>query len=243
MIRSFLVAAAVVLGFSVSPAAGLRADEPRLAPRHVSVTGTSAARVAPDTIVWHVQIRRQNKELAKATAECDEAVKKVLALRTDFKLKPEHVQTGHLSVQKIYDRDQFGNQVSFRHFQVERSITLRQCDTTQFDAIMARLMATTDLEASYSLESSEYLALRMKTRLEAVKIAREKAAAMTELLGAKLGRPLRIAEPVENWAQVQGFNSAYVPGPRAAEPDEAPGTFAPGSIEVRVSVEVSFEIE
>jgi uncharacterized protein YggE len=85
------------------------ADEPKLSPRHVAVTGTSVARVQPDTVVWHVTIRRTNKELAKAQSDCDEGVKKVLALRAELKLKPEEAQTGYLSVQKIYDRDQAGN--------------------------------------------------------------------------------------------------------------------------------------
>ena len=222
------------------------AEDIKLSPRHVSVTGTSIARVQPDTVVWHINIRRMNKELAKAQAECDEGVKKVLALRTDLKLKPEDAQTGHLSIQKIYDRDQFGNQTSFRHYQVTRSITLRQRDTSQFDALLARLIGETDVEVSYRLESSEYLALRAKTRLDAVKAARTKAAAMTELLGAKLGRVLRIAEPQESWGGVNpsnNFNNAAAAASRQAEPDEAPGTFAPGEIENRVSIEVVFEIE
>ena len=221
------------------------AEDIKLSPRHVSVTGTSIARVQPDTVVWHINIRRMNKELAKAQAECDEGVKKVLALRTDLKLKPEEAQTGYLSVQKIYDRDQAGNQTSFRHFQVERSITLRQRDTSRFDAVLAGLVAASDVEVSYSLESSAYHEVRAKTRLEAVKAARKKATEMTELLGGKLGRVLRIAEPQEHWggsSYLSNSNSAFS-SPRAAEPDEAPGTFAPGAIEVKVSIEVAFEIE
>jgi uncharacterized protein YggE len=220
------------------------AEEIKLSPRHVAVTGTSVARVQPDTVVWHVNIRRMNKELAKAQSECDEGVKKVLALRTELKLKPEEAQTGYLSVQKIYDRDQAGNQTSFRHFQVERSITLRQRDASRFDAVLAGLIAASDVEVSYSLESSEYHDLRAKTRLEAVKAARKKATEMTELLGGKLGRVLRIAEPQESWGSslYSNSNSAFS-AQRAAEPDQAPGTFAPGAIEVKVSIEVAFEIE
>ena len=77
---------------------GASAEEIKLSPRHVAVTGTSIARVQPDTVVWHVNIRRMNKELAKAQSDCDEGVKKVLALRTELKLKPEEALTGFLSV-------------------------------------------------------------------------------------------------------------------------------------------------
>jgi uncharacterized protein YggE len=221
------------------------AEEIKLAPRHVSVTGTAIARVQPDIVAWHVTIRRTDKELAKAQAACDEGVKRVLGLRVDLKLKSEDAQTGYLSVQKIYDRDQAGNQTSFRHFQVERTITLRQRDTSRFDEVLARLVGAGDVEVSYSLESSEYHALRTKTRLEAVKAARKKATEMTELLGSKLGRVLRIAEPQENWGASSYFGNSNVAysAPRAVEPDEAPGTFAPGAIEVKVSIEVAFEIE
>ena len=220
------------------------AEEVKLSPRHVSVTGTSVAKVQPDIVVWHVNIRRANKDLAKAQAECDETVKKILELRRELKIKPEDAQTGYMSVQKIYDRDAAGNQTSFRHFQIDRSVTLRQHDTGRFDAVLAGLIGTADVEVSYSLESSEYLALRTKTRLEAVKAARKKANEMTELLGGKLGRVLRIAEPQENWgtSYASNYNSGFS-APRAAEPDQAAGTFSPGAVEVKVSIEVAFEIE
>ena len=233
-----------VLFFVLLSCGAVAAEDIKLSPRHVAVTGTSVARVQPDTVVWHINIRRMNKELAKAQIECDEGVKKVLALRTELTLKPEETQTGNLSIQKIYDRDQAGNQTSFRHFQVERSITLRQGDTTRFDVILARLVEAEDVEVSYSLESTEYHEVRAKTRLEAVKAARQKAAAMTELLGGKLGRVLRIAEPQEIWGSSSlGTSNSVFRAPRQAEPDQAQGTFAPGAIDVRVSVEVAFEIE
>jgi uncharacterized protein YggE len=220
------------------------ADEAQLAPRHVSVTGTTVARAQPDIVVWQATVRRTHRELAQAQAACDEGVKQVLALRGKLKLSPEDVQTGYLSVQKIFDRDQAGNHTSFRHFEVVRTVTLRQKDTTLFDQVLAQLIGAADVEVSYHLESSEYHELRAKTRLEAVKAAREKAAAMTELLGAKLGRVLRIAEPRETgWSPYSYASNAAFAGPRQAEPDQAPGTFAPGSVEIRVSIDVDFEIE
>lgn len=235
MSRWFLMALVLTTGAA-------SAEEILLSPRHVSVTGTSIARVQPDIVNWHINIRRTNTEWTKAQAECDDAVKKVLALRAELKIKPEDSQTGYLSVQKIYDRDAAGNQTSFRHFQVNRSITLRLRDTSRFDAVLAQLTTIADADVSYSLESSAYHAQRAKTRLEAVTAARKKATEMTETLGAKVGRVLRIAEPRESSGNFAMSNSAFS-GPRQLEADEAPGTFAPGAIEIKVSIEVAFEIE
>jgi uncharacterized protein YggE len=220
------------------------AEENQLSPRHVSVTGTAVARAQPDTVVWDVTIRRTSRELATAQKLCDEAVKEVLALRGELKLKPEDAQTGYLSVQKVFDRDQSGNTTSFRHYAVTRTITLRQRNTQNFDETLAKLISVEDVEVSYHLESSDYHKLRAQTRLDAVKVAKEKAGAMTELLGAKIGRVLRIAEPRESWSSpFSNVSNTAFTAPRQAEPDEAPGTFAPGSVEIRVSIEVDFEIE
>jgi len=194
-------------------------------------------------VVWNVTVRRTNRELAKAQADCDEGVKKVLALRTELKVKPEDAQTGYLSIEKVYDRDRAGNQVSFRHFEAVRILKLRQRDTKQFDDVLARLVDASDVEVHYQLESSEYHKQRTQTRLEAVKAAREKATAMTELLGAKLGRVLRIGEPKEASSPYSSVSNVAYSAPRQAEPDQAPGTFAPGAIEIKVSIEVDFEIE
>ena len=238
MLRSLLFVGLLASGMAHA------GDNEKLSPRHISVTGTTVARAQPDTVVWSVTVRRTNRDLAKAQADCDAGIKQVLALRGQLKIKPQDAQTGYLSVQKVYDRDQAGNQTSFRHFEVVRTVTLRQQDTTRFDDILAQLVGTEDVEVSYHLESSDYHKLRAQTRLEAVKAAREKAQAMTELLGAKLGRPLRIAEPQESWGSTySGISNTAFAAPRQAEPDEAPGTFSPGSIEVRVSIEVDFEIE
>ena len=220
------------------------AEDTKLSPRHVSATGTAIVRAQPDTVVWDVTVTRTNRELATAQKLNDEAVKEVLALRGELKLKAEDVQTGYLSVQKVFDRDQSGNVTSFRHFAVMRTITLRQRNTQNFDEILAKLIGVDDVEVSYHLESSAYHKLRAQTRLDAVKAAKEKAGAMTELLGAKLGRVLRIAEPRESWSSpFSNVSNSVSIAPRQAEPDEAPGTFAPGAVEIKVSIEVDFEIE
>lgn len=216
------------------------ADEIKSSPRYVSVMGTATSKVQADTVVWHIQIRRMNKDLAKAQAESDEGVKKVLALKSELNLTPEDLQTGYMSIQKVFDRDQFGNQTTFRHFEINRSVTIRQRDISRFDAVLAKLISTADIDVNYTLESSELQATRNKTRLEAVSAARKKATEMTELLGAKIFRVLRIVEPPEHAVP-------YMPNvmtmSRQGAAEGADSSFVPGTIEVKVSIEVAFEIE
>lgn len=245
--RKFAVWIGTLLGVLAAGAACdvARSEDLLTLARQVSVSGTAITRVAPDAVVWNIHVRRANKDLATAQAECDATVKRILGMREELKVKPEDMQTSNLSIQKVFDRDQAGNQTSFRHFSVDRTVTIRQRDVSRFDEILARLVATSDVEASYSLESSAYFELRAKTRLDAVRIAKSKGAAMAEALDAKLGRVMRISEPRDrdwNYA-VQGINNAMTVAGRDAEPDGQTGTFAAGQIEIRVSVDVVFELQ
>lgn len=222
------------------------AEEPAGEGRRVSVSGTAVALVQPDTVVWSIQIRRTDATLSKAVAACDDTVKKLLVLREEWKLPASDVQSGRLSISKIFDRDMAGNQTSFRHFLVERQVTIRQRDVSRFDELLARFTAMTDVEVGNTLETSAFHEQRARTRLEAVKVAKTKAAAMTELLGGKLGRVIRISEPRDSGFAMNQYlitsNTAFA-APAAATPDSAPTTFVPGAIEVKVSVDVVFEIE
>lgn len=236
--------ALIVALLALLPAsAQTRADD---VTRSVKVTGTTIAKVMPDTVIWTVNVTSTDANLKLAREENDETTREVLALRERLDIDAQDVQTGSLYIQKIYERDRSGNRGAFRHYQFRRTIRLRQRDTENFDDILQMLTGTKNIEASYSLESSDYHKIRRETRLKAVAVAKEKAAEMTELLDAKLGHVLTIDESVagKNSFHTPHFasNSAYISG-TPAQPDDVGGTFAPGAIEIRVSVDIEFAIE
>ena len=213
--------------------------------RTVSVTGTAVAKVKPDVVVWNINVTSTDVNLKIAREANDEVTRKVLALRVDLGIDAKDVQTGNLSIRKVFERDRSGNQGAFRHYSFRRSIVLRQRDTSKFDDVLQNLTGTEDVEISYSLESSDFHKIRRETRLRAVKVAKEKADEMTSLLGAKLGHVLAITESSagrDSWQTAGTSNTMFISG-TPAQPDDVKGTFAPGSIEIRVSVGVRFAIE
>jgi uncharacterized protein YggE len=213
--------------------------------RSVSVTGTAVAKVKPDVVVWSVNVTSTNTNLKIAREANDEVTRKVFALRADLEIDAKDVQTGNLSIRKVFERDRSGNQGAFRHYSFQRSIVLRQRDTAKFDDVLQQLTGMEDVQISYSLESSDYHKIRRETRLRAVTVAKEKAAEMTSLLGAKLGHVLAIDESSagrDNRRTLGTSNTMFFSG-TPAEPDDIAGTFAPGSIQIRVSVDVRFAIE
>lgn len=212
--------------------------------RVVQVTGTAVAKVKPDVVVWNIHLTHTDPDLTLARELSEAALEKLLAMRGEFKIDASDVQTQYMRINKIYQRDRSGNQGAFRHYAISRYVTMRQRDLEIFDDVLQKLTAVENIEVSHSLESSSFHDIRRETRLRAVKIAREKAQEMTELLGARLGPVMNINETQNPgyWAASPVSNAMYSMG-EPATPDEVQGGFAPGAIEIRVSIDVAFAIE
>lgn len=212
----------------------------------ISVTGTSVTRVAPDVIVWHVNVLDENKDMAAGKASNDAKMKLLMAVIGELGVKPENVMTGQLSIRKEYERDERGRQLGFKHWVVSRRVTLRQHDLDRFDEYFSKLASAGDMEMNYSLESTNIHEIRWENRQKAVQIAKEKAEAMLEMLGAKLGKPMKVDEhgPRSPYGLDSNImtNAAFSVGTGDAPDDAIDGTFAPGAIEVRSTVYVTFEI-
>ena len=162
--------------------------------RSISVSGTAEMQTAPDQIVWRISLADTDKDLLAAKKRNDEKVKAVIRLREVLGIAEGDLETEHVSVSREYERDQHGYQRAFKHFLVSRSVTIRQRDLKRFDTFLDTLVATAQMEVSFSYESSRIHEIRTETRLKALKVAKDKAAAMAEAVGAKLGRVLTINE-------------------------------------------------
>jgi uncharacterized protein YggE len=227
-------------------ASAYAAEEPV---RTVSVSGTAVTRTVPDIIAWRVSIEETDKVLVNAKNRSDEKMKSVLKLIQDLDVKPEDVQTGRLSISREYDRDDRGNRKEFKHFKIYRNVEFKQRDLERFDEFLTKLVGAADIEANFNFESSKQHEFRAETRLKALRVAKEKAGSMCEVLGAKLGKVLTIDEHPRTgpdpWGmQAQVFsNVAFFRGGDETEIDVTSGTLAPGAVEIKVTVYATFEIE
>lgn len=213
--------------------------------RKIMVAGTAVSKVVPDTIIWSLNVVTQDTELPKACAKNEEVVSSLI----QFQKKElgadaaSEIQTGYLSIRKVYEKDRNRNNTKFKHFEVTRTVTLCQRDVKKFEKVYRALSQRPDVQSSYRLESSDYTKIRRTTRLEAAKIAKTKAKEMTEVLDARLGKVLEISENAE--ARTFGYASNSIRNVEFAAdtaPDAVSGSFAPGTIEIKVSVSVTFEI-
>lgn len=231
----------VILTLSLSAPFAAGDEQPQQ--RTVAVTGTAVTRTVPDVISWHVSTSDTDKDLMTAKAKSDAKMRTILGLKDELGVEPGDMQTGHLSVRKEYMRDRTGNRGEFRHFAVSRQVTLKQRNAKRFDEFLTKLLSAAEMEVSFTFAASRVHDLRAETRLKALRVAREKAESMANALGAKAGRVLTIEEhqPRGYVSPVSNMASFDAGGPLPE--DVAGGTFAPGAIEVRISVHVVFELE
>jgi uncharacterized protein YggE len=121
-------------------------------------------------------------------------------------------------------------------------VTIRQRDLNQFDEYLDELVASSEMEVSFRFESSQIHDIRAATRLKALTVAKEKAAAMAQAVGANVGRVLTIHEhsPDRPFSSPLS-NATFTQGPPPA--DVASDRFIPGAISVQISVYTTFELK
>ena len=229
----------LVLLLAASGIASAQLEEPI---RGISVTGTVETKAAPDLVVWRISLMDTDEDMREAKRRNDEKIKSVVALRETLGVGNADFETGRISIRREYERDPHGRRGEFKHFVVSRSVTIRQRDLKRFDDFLDALVSSAEMEVSFTFESSRIHAIRAETRLKALQAAKEKAAAMAEVVGAKLGRATRIDEHGQSGSwQNFSFNASHIQSTPTV--DLATDRFVPGAISVQVTVYATFALE
>ena len=241
---------AVALSFVLSTMC-LAAEE-QASVRKITVSGTAVTQTVPDLVVWSISTLDESKSLIEAKDSSDRKLKAILALIDELGVKQEDVQTGYVNINREYNHDNNGRQLDFKCFSMRRGVTVKQRDLKRFDEYLTKLVSSAEMEVNFHFDSSRMTELRWDTRLNALKIAKDKAEAMAKVVDAKVGKIISIDEPgpsdgrFANGAFVNNSNisQSYSVDQEAARPtDVAQGTFAPGSIEIKVTVAAVFELD
>ena len=232
--------AALVAGACTAPALIAVGPEGAL-PRSISVTGRALTQVPPDIVKWQITTSSTNPNLIRAKEESDAQVQSVLKAARDHGIAERDLQTGQLSIDKEYERNDFRSPGVFKHFKVVRVLTLTQRDVGDFDKLLTGLVQGADIDVRYRLTSSKLPTIRAETRREAVKAARDKATAMAEVLGERLGQVLELNESVGPSPGYRAMNNIHLERRDVGE-GEADATFAPGIMDVRVTVNAVFAL-
>ena len=207
-------------------------------PRTLTVSGDGAASAAPDIVDIQLGVETIDESPKTAIDDNTSTMQSVIEALTDLEVAEDDIQTRSFNmwVEQIYDED--GPTGEFLYHVVNQvSVRVRDIDNTG-DVLGAALGAGANTVRGISFGVEDTQALEEAARDAAVDNALAKAEQLAERLGVAVGSPRHIAE-------ISGGFPESVRVERAMAFDSAGGSVpvSPGDFTIRVSVNITFDIE
>ena len=205
----------------------------------VTVDGTASSQIEPDEAVFTIGVSTTSPELDQARRENASRLKSLVTALDEAGIQDDDIRTQNLMAHRDYEWN--NRQRIFKGFQVSRNVTVKLRDLERFETVLGAILETTEVD----LHGTEFRNSKLRDhdldiRQKAVEDARRKAAAMAEQLGQSIGRAISIVDS-RNPPQPPMMMQARMMSAEAAQGDQ-PIT-APGQIEVRSDVQVTFLLE
>lgn len=207
-------------------------------PRTLSVNGDGAASAAPDIVDIQLGVETIDEDPKTAIDDNTSTMQSVIEALTDMEVSEDDIQTRSFNmwVEQIYDED--GPTGDFLYHVVNQiSVRVRDIDQTG-DVLGAALAAGANTVRGISFGVEDTQSLEQAARDAAVDNATAKAEQLAERLGVAVGSPRHIAEISGGFPQTARVE-------RAVMLESAGGSVpvSPGDFTVRVSVNITFDIE
>jgi uncharacterized protein len=215
----------------------------------ITVSGQAEVRVAPDEVVFTLEVESVDKDITLAKKKTDDSVREVLAIARRNGVKEADVQTSYISVEPKYNTDdiEYGERPrvkrEFVGYRVSKTVAVILRDIPKFDGLLSDVLkAGVTRVRNVEFRNSQIRKHRDQARAMAMKAAKEKATAMAAEIGQTIGRAYSITEGggVNPYARTMNQNVSTSVGASLSEEDSA---IAPGMISVTAQVLVSFRLQ
>lgn len=229
--------------------AGLPPSDP--GPRTVTVTGESEVKVTPDEVVISLGLESRSRDLAEVKRLNDQRQREVREAALAIGVPSRDIQTDFFHLEPEFE---YSSQRRVFNGYIQRTtlvVTLRE--VPRFEAFLtAALKAGAEHVHGVTFQTSALRKHRDEARLLAIQAAQEKATALAGALGQRVGKPRSIQEgqggfwsSYGSWWGRGGMqnlsqNVVSLAGPASASPE---GSLSPGTLSIRASVTVTFDLE
>ncbi len=207
----------------------------------ITVQGSAVLFANPDEVLISVTVYKKDEVSASnARAAYQKQSKEVIAFLKANGIAEQHIQTQYAAVGPV--RKRHSNELDYYYASQNINICIRDLNT--YDAIVNGLV---DMDVhkvgQANFRSDDIVELRAKASRLAMRNAKEKAEMLTNEIGQTIGKAILINESQN---QRTSFNAetygSSVVSTSASTVGEAQG-FAPGQMEIKSVVNVSFELK
>ena len=233
----------IPLSFLLLPASLAWAHQPRQE-RLISVSGSATVQVVPDQVIVTIGVSTVNKDIQKALSKTDESVRNVFAIAEQHGIEKRQVQTDYVGIRPSYEYHD--RRPKWLGHEAKQTVALTLSDISKYESLMkALLLGGVNEIRSVRFRTTEMRTHKDRARELAIEAAREKAAAMSRVLGEEIGRVYSILEQPDDapryWGQATS-NSNMIWTDESG-PADGQSTISPGQIAVKAKVTVSFELK
>jgi hypothetical protein len=207
--------------------------------RTVTATGRSEIRVVPDKVILKFAAETMNENLSLAKQANDLIVTTAIGVVKELGVSASTVKTDHLKIELIYSGHK-SHTKDIEGYRVTSSIVIESHDVPLVNQLLTSLLeAGVNRITSIDYRSNDFRSHRDKAMLLALDAAKEKAQAMAEHLGSRIGVPVSIKEGAASSYKSLLSNSIQR---ETTIGDWANGPLAPGELSIPASVTVVFEL-
>lgn len=199
----------------------------------VDVRGEGTVTIIPDQVTITARVEHTGNNPKEVKQMNDHTVNEVLQFLKQTGIDSKYVRTEYMNLSKNYDY----NSKKY-NYAANQSISIKLIDLSKYEMIMNGLLETgINRIDGIRFSSSKVEDLESEARIKAIQNAKQKAAEYASVLGQSIGRALHISE----------FQNEATPRPMmrsamAMDSNSESQTMSPGEMEIKVVVNVSFEL-
>ncbi|WP_300440042.1 SIMPL domain-containing protein [Christiangramia sp.] len=202
----------------------------------VNVTGEGVVKVEPDEVLIKSRIEHEGSSAAEVKKQNDEVVNKIIKYLKSQNIDEKDIKTEYINLNKRYDY----NDKSYTYV-ANQAISIKLQDLTDYEKIMKGLLENgLNRIDGIEFKSSEIEKYEKEARKLAVLDAQNTARELAEPLGQGIGKAVSISEMDSNNFQPMYRMDAVVEMSSAKGSQQ---TIAPGELEIKIKVNVGFELQ
>ena len=216
-----------------------QAQETKQVPQ-ITVTGEGKLKVTPDEALITLAVENNGKDALEGKKKSDAQIDKVIKVIKRFGIPTAAFQTQQVSLYKSDD------EASKKQFYVaHQTLTIYLKNLSKYDALLLEVMeAGINSIQSVEFKASQLTAYESQVRKSAMVAAKQKAMDfVSELPGQKVGKALVVSDSSFTQFPRAVFSEMKTYAMTADGNDAPKETLAIGSLEISVSVTVTFALE
>ncbi len=235
------------LGLMALLAAQIPAIAQKTEPSLVTTTGQAEIKVVPDLADLRFDVEIRNVELPVARRQHAERMKKLLSVIRSAGVAETDLQTSQIQITPFYQREEATRAETevIQFYSVTQTVAFTLTEIKKVpDVTASAIGAGATRVGEAKLRTSQLRKFKDQARTLAVRAAKEKAIALANDLGSKVGKPHTITEhPSHEFPFAMGNNLQLSMGAGGGAADAGSGSFEPGTISIRADIQVAFLLE